>query len=282
MTQPGGGATTEWARAASGPEHARHGRSGAGWSKVPEVAALFWIVKVLTTGMGETASDYLGRTLGPIPAGAVGLVGIATLLTMQFRADRYRPWIYWSAIVMVSVFGTMAADVFHVVAGVPYTVSTVMFCAALAGVLTAWYVSEKTLSIHSIRTRRRETFYWTTVLTTFALGTAIGDLTAGTLHLGYLSSGILFAVAIAAPALSGRFAWLSPVAAFWSAYILTRPLGASFADWMGVPAGRGGVGWGTGPVTLALLVPIIALVSYLAVSRKDTPAEQRTAAGAVG
>ncbi|MEU9102428.1 hypothetical protein [Streptomyces sp. NPDC048361] len=242
----------------------------AGWSKVPQVTAVFWIVKVLTTGMGETASDYLGRTLGPIPAGGLGLVGLVVALVLQLRSDRYRPWTYWSAIVMVSVFGTMAADVVHVVAGVPYAVSAVTFAVALAAIFVAWYSSERTLSIHSIRTRRRETFYWATVLITFALGTALGDLTAGTLDLGYLTSGFLFAALIAVPALSGRFLGLNAVAAFWSAYVLTRPLGASFADWMGVPASRAGLGWGTGPVTLALIVPIVALVALLAARHRDT------------
>lgn len=247
------------------------GGPGPGWSKVPQVTALFWVVKVLTTGMGETASDYLARTLGPIPAGSLGLAGLVALLVLQFRSTRYRPWIYWSAIVMVSVFGTMAADVVHVIAGVPYTVSALAFSAGLAAILTAWYVSEGTLSIHSIRTRRRETFYWATVLATFALGTAVGDLTAGTLSWGYLPSGILFTALIAVPALSGRFLGLNAVAAFWWAYVLTRPLGASFADWMGVSTSRGGLGWGTGPVTLALIVPIVLLVGYLAISHKDTP-----------
>ncbi|MFD5737746.1 hypothetical protein ACFWIY_33800 [Streptomyces sioyaensis] len=251
------------------------GGHGPGWSKVPQVTALFWGVKVLTTGMGETASDYLGRTLGPIPAGSLGLAGLVALLILQFRSTRYRPWIYWSAIVMVSVFGTMAADVVHVVAGIPYTVSVIAFSVGLAAILTAWYVSEGTLSIHSIRTRRRETFYWATVLATFALGTAVGDLTAGTLRWGYLPSGLLFTALIAVPALSGRFLGLNAVAAFWWAYVLTRPLGASFADWMGVSTSRGGLGWGTGPVTLTLIVPIALLVGYLAISHKDTPPEQQ-------
>lgn len=250
------------------------GGHGPGWSKVPQVTALFWGVKVLTTGMGETASDYLGRTLGPIPAGSLGLAGLVALLVLQFRSTRYRPWVYWSAIVMVSVFGTMAADVVHVMAGIPYTVSVIAFSLGLAAILTAWYACEGTLSIHSIRTRRRETFYWATVLTTFALGTAVGDLTAGTLGWGYLPSGILFTALIAVPALSGRFLGLNAVAAFWWAYVLTRPLGASFADWMGVSTSRGGLGWGTGPVTLTLIVPIVLLVAYLAISHKDTPAEQ--------
>ncbi|MFH8682285.1 hypothetical protein [Streptomyces lydicus] len=246
LARPVGG---EWSRTpVPGAGHA------PGWSKVPQVTALFWGVKVLTTGMGETASDYLARTLGPIPAGGLGLAGLVALLVLQFRSTRYRPVVYWSAIVMVSVFGTMAADVVHVVAGIPYTVSVIAFSLGLAGLLTVWYASEGTLSIHSIRTRRRETFYWATVLTN-------------------LPSGLLFTALIAVPALSGRFLGLNAVAAFWWAYVLTRPLGASFADWMGVSTARGGLGWGTGPVTLALIVPIVLLVGYLAISHKDTPSE---------
>ncbi|MGP9022578.1 COG4705 family protein [Streptomyces sp. BR1] len=267
MAQPGGAATRPVGEGRHRGTVPRQGASSA-LSKVPEVTALFWVVKVLTTGVGETASDYLGRTLGPIPAGTLGLAGLVALLTLQFRAVRYRPWTYWSAIVMVSVFGTMAADVIHVVAHIPYAVSAVAFSVALAAILIAWYASEGTLSIHSIRTPRRETFYWATVLTTFALGTAVGDLTAGTLNLGYFPSGVLFAALIAVPALAGRFLGLNAVAAFWWAYVLTRPLGASFADWMGVPTTRHGLGWGTGPVTLALCVPIALLIGYLANTHK--------------
>ncbi|MEE4421411.1 hypothetical protein [Streptomyces bugieae] len=282
MAQSTGGATTlPTTGGGRGHEPLPHTGESPGWSKVPQVTALFWGVKVLTTGMGETASDYLGRTLGPIPAGCLGLAGFLLFLVLQFRATRYRPWTYWSAIVMVSVFGTMAADVVHVVAGIPYTVSAVAFTVALAALLAAWYRAEGTLSIHSVRTRRRETFYWATVLATFALGTAVGDLTAGTFHLGYLPSGVLFAALIAGPALSGRFLGLNAVAAFWGAYVLTRPLGASFADWMGVSTARGGLGWGTGPATLALTVPIVLLVGYLAISHKDTPPEQSGARHAV-
>ncbi|MEU5213029.1 hypothetical protein [Streptomyces sp. NPDC020742] len=281
MAQWTGGATTLHLGEGYGQEPLSPSGHGPGWSKVPQVTALFWVVKVLTTGMGETASDYLGRTLGPIPAGSLGLAGLVALLVLQFRTTRYRPWVYWSAIVMVSVFGTMAADVVHVIAGIPYTVSAVAFTVALAAILTAWYRTEGTLSIHSIRSRRRETFYWATVLTTFALGTAVGDLTAGTFQLGYLPSGLLFAALIAVPALSGRFLGLNAVAAFWCAYVLTRPLGASFADWMGVSTARDGLGWGTGPVTLALTVPIVLLVGYLAVSHRDTPPGRTSARSAV-
>ncbi|MEV0638396.1 hypothetical protein AB0I77_26310 [Streptomyces sp. NPDC050619] len=237
-------------------------------SKVPEVTLYFWIIKVLTTGMGETASDFLAHWLGPIPA--VGLGGIALLaaLAVQFAARRYVPWIYWTAIVMVSVFGTMAADVLHVGLGVPYTVSTPFFMAVLAAVFVLWHRGEGTLSIHSIHTRRREAFYWAAVLATFALGTAAGDLTA-TIGLGYLGSVALYAAAIAVPAVAHRWGNVSAVAAFWAAYVTTRPLGASLADWMAVSHSRGGLNLGLGPVTLSWTVAILGFVGYLAVSRKD-------------
>ncbi|SEO60282.1 Uncharacterized membrane-anchored protein [Actinacidiphila rubida] len=265
MEQSGYGNTVAAETARTGPAHRRRGAADPrAWTKVPvRITAWFWLAKVLTTGMGETTSDFLGHALNPAVAGAIGLLGLAGALLLQFRVQRYSPWIYWLAVVMVSVFGTMAADVVHVVAGVPYAVSTVAFSVLLVVVLTAWYRSEGTLSIHSISTPRRERFYWATVLTTFALGTACGDLTAGTLHLGYFSSGVLFAVAIVVPALA-RLMGLNAVAAFWWAYILTRPLGASFADWMGVPTHRGGLGWGTGPVSLALAALIVVAVGYLA------------------
>ncbi|MEU1272513.1 hypothetical protein [Streptomyces sp. NPDC005799] len=241
-------------------------------SKVPEVTVYFWVIKVLTTGMGETASDWLAHLLGPVPAVALGAVALAAALVVQFAVRRYVAWIYWTAIVMVSVFGTMAADVLHVGLGVPYLLSTPFFMAALATVFALWYGSERTLSIHSIHTRRREVFYWAAVLATFALGTAAGDLSA-TLGLGYLGSAVLYAAAIAVPALAHRGGRLNAVTAFWSAYVLTRPLGASVADWMAVGHGRGGLAWGLGPVTLAWTVAILVLVAYLAVSRKDVQSD---------
>ena len=228
----------------------------------------FWVIKVLTTGMGETASDWLAHLFGPIPAVALGGLALVAALAVQFAVRRYVAWVYWTAIVMVSVFGTMAADVLHVGLGVPYLLSTPFFLVALAAVFALWYGSERTLSIHSIRTRRREVFYWAAVLATFALGTAAGDLSA-TLGLGYLGSGVLYAAAIAVPALAHRRGILGPVTAFWSAYVITRPLGASVADWMAVSRARGGLGWGLGPVTLAWTAAILVLVAYLAVSRKD-------------
>ncbi|MFJ5228577.1 hypothetical protein ACIQBJ_01645 [Kitasatospora sp. NPDC088391] len=222
------------------------------WSKVPEVTAGFWTVKVLTTGLGETASDWLARTLGPVPAVAGAAVLLAAALLAQARADRYRPAVYWTAVVLVSVFGTMAADVAHVALGVPYAVSAAVFALVLAAVFALWRRTGGTLAVAEVRGGRREVWYWAAVLTTFALGTAVGDLTAATLGWGYLASGGLFAALIAVPALGHRAFGLPPVPAFWWAYVLTRPLGASFADWAGVGPARGGLGLGTGPVSLVL------------------------------
>lgn len=239
------------------------------WSKVPQVTVVFWVIKILTTGMGETTSDFLAHTIDP--AIAVGIVGLvfAASIGLQFLVRRYVPVVYWFAVVMVSVFGTMAADVLHVGFGVPYAVSTVSFAAGLAAIFGIWYRFERTLSIHSIHTWRREAFYWAAVLATFALGTAAGDLTANTFHLGYLVSGIVFAVVITIPAVAHWRFGMSPVLAFWFAYVTTRPLGASFADWLGVPPSRGGVDLGTGLVSLTLGLMIAALVGYLAITHKD-------------
>jgi uncharacterized membrane-anchored protein len=237
--------------------------------KVPQVTALFWVIKVLTTGMGETASDFLAHTMDPPIAVGLGLLGLAAGLAIQLRSRRYRAATYWFAVVMVSVFGTMAADVLHVGLGVPYIVSTVGFAIALTAILSLWYVTERTLSIHTVTAGRRELFYWATVLATFALGTAAGDLTAVTFGWGYLLSGFIFAAAIAVPAIAFRAGKMGAVAAFWTAYVITRPLGASFADWMGVSHARGGLALGTGPVTVAWAALIVALVAYLAVTRAD-------------
>lgn len=239
-------------------------------STVPTVSVLFWVAKVLTTGMGETTSDFLVKSIDPIVAVAFGAVAFAAAIVLQFAVTRYIPWVYWLAVAMVSVFGTMAADVTHIVLGVPYAVSTVVFALVLALIFVFWFRSERTLSIHSIVTRRRGGFYWATVLATFALGTAAGDLTATTLHLGYLGSGVAFAVVIAVPAIAFRLRLISAVFAFWFAYVVTRPLGASFADWMGVAASRGGLNWGTGPVSAVLAVLIAVCVAVISVRDAKT------------
>ena len=243
-------------------------------TKVPVVTAWFWAVKILTTGMGEATSDYLVHTINPVIAVGIGAAALVIALTVQLAIRRYVAAVYWLAVTMVAVFGTMEADVLHVALGIPYAVSTGGFAVALAVIFAVWHAAEKTLSIHSIRTRRRELFYWATVMATFALGTAAGDLTAYTVGLGFLASGVMFTVVITLPLLGYRLLRLSPVAMFWFAYIVTRPLGASYADWLGVPRDLGGEGFGRGPVSLVLTVIIAALVGYLAVTRRDSPAPQ--------
>ncbi|HVC69593.1 MAG TPA: hypothetical protein VNC61_04935 [Acidimicrobiales bacterium] len=238
--------------------------------KVPEVTAYFWMTKILTTAMGESTSDYLVHRLDPVLAVGLGAIGLAISLVMQFRVRRYVPWIYWLAVAMVAVFGTMAADVIHIKFRVSYVESTTFLTSVLAIVFVSWFATERTLSIHSITTPRREVFYWLTVVATFALGTAAGDMTAMTMHLGYLVSGLLFVGLIAVPGVAYRLG-LNEVVAFWFAYILTRPLGASFADWLGKPHLVGGLALGDGPVSLGFAILIVVLVRYLTVADPSTP-----------
>ncbi len=242
--------------------------------KVPEVTIFFWITKLLTTGMGEVFSDYIVKTLTPVIGVAVALIVLILSLILQFKVRKYVPSIYWLVVVMISVFGTVAADVVHVGLGVPYVISTVFFAVSLAIIFMIWYKREKTLSIHSIYTRRREILYWSVVMGTFALGTAAGDMTASTMHLGYFSSGILFTVLLAIPVIGRKFFKLNEIFSFWFAYIMTRPVGASFSDWSSVSQKHGGLGFGGGPVTLVLSIIIIILVGYLSFSKKDVKNEQ--------
>jgi uncharacterized membrane-anchored protein len=242
--------------------------------RVPEITLYFWIIKGLSTALGEATSDYLVHVLHPVPAVLLGFVCFLFALGLQFSRRRYLAWAYWLAVCMVGVFGTMAADVLHVGFGVPYYASSALYGVALAAVFVTWQKSEKTLSIHSIDSFSREAFYWAAVVATFALGTAVGDLTAVTFHLGYLLSGLLFAAVIAIPALGyWRFHW-NAIFAFWFAYVITRPLGASFADWMGKPTSARGLGWGEGPVSLGFAVIIAVLVAYLSVTHKDVQGER--------
>jgi len=253
------------------PDTLAPGPASRALSKVPEVTAYFWIVKALTTGMGESTSDYLVHRLVPEIAVVLGGIGLVVALIVQFKARKYVAWTYWLAVAMVGVFGTMCADVLHVGLGIPYIASTIFYAVVLAVIFRTWYLSEGTLSIHSIYTRRREAFYWATVLATFALGTAAGDLTAVTFGLGYFASGLLFTAVIAVPAIGyWRFGW-NAVFSFWFAYVVTRPLGASFADWLAVSKERGGLALGTGPVSLVLAGLIACFVAYLSVTRKDVP-----------
>ncbi|MDE2588788.1 MAG: hypothetical protein KGL95_03895, partial [Patescibacteria group bacterium] len=218
--------------------------------KVPEVTVFFWIIKLLSTAMGESTSDFMVHKMDPVIAVVIGAIGFGIAMALQLRVKKYVAWIYWLAVTMVAIFGTMAADVVHIVLGVPYLFSTICFAIALTIILSVWFKVEHTLSIHSITNLRRELFYWLTVITTFALGTALGDMTAVTLNLGYLDSGILFAVLFVLPLVAYKFLKVNEVLVFWAAYIVTRPLGASFADWFGRTTDLGGIGFGTGKTSL--------------------------------
>ena len=213
--------------------------------------------------MGEATSDYLVTHLNPYLAVSLGAAGFLAALLLQFAVNRYIVWIYWLLVVMVSIFGTMTADVVHIVLGVPYVLSFSFFAVVLALTFASWRYFEKTVSIHSITTRRREIFYWAAVIATFALGTAAGDMTASTFNLGYSGAALmftaLFAMAIIAYA---RLGW-NEVFTFWLAYVLTRPMGASFADWFDKPGSMGGLGYGDGLVSLVLSALIVVVVVYL-------------------
>jgi uncharacterized membrane-anchored protein len=248
--------------------------------KVPELTVYFWVIKVLTTGMGETTSDFFVHRYNPYVVVVLGAAALAVSLIWQLSIRQYDAWPYWLAVSMVAVFGTMAAGILHVYLGVPYIFSATIYAVSLAVIFGLWYLSENTLSVHSIYTRRRELFYWAAVLATFAMGTAVGDMTAVSFHLGFLASGILFAFVIAIPAVAYGLFGLNEIVAFWFAYIITRPLGASFADWLAVPASQGGLNLGKGTISIALWILIIVFVTYMAVSHADVAATQRADASA--
>jgi uncharacterized membrane-anchored protein len=243
---------------------------------VPEIILMFWVVKLLTTAGGEAASDYLA--LGSHAVGAVVETGLLAIgLVWQFRVRRYIAAAYWFLAYAIATFGTGVADTLHLTFGLSYAETSILWAVVLAGVFIAWYRTEGTLSIHSIVTRRREMFYWSTVFATFALGTALGDFTANSLGLGYLASIALFAVAIAIPAVAWRMG-LNPVVAFWWAYVLTRPLGASIADYVGKARSLSGAGFGEGRTAVIVTLAVVVGVAILTVTRSDIqrPAGQET------
>ncbi len=246
----------------------RHSRAQPLAAKVPEITALFWVLKLLTTGMGEAMSDFLGSVSVPLAA-FVGLGGVWYALRLQLRAREYRAPVYWFAVMMVAIFGTMAADGVHIGTSAPYAVTTAFYAIVVAAVFYVWYRREGTLSIHSITTRSREEYYWAAVLATFALGTAAGDLTATSLNLGFFGSVLLFGAVIAVPAIGWWRAKLNPIVAFWAAYIVTRPLGASFADWFAKPPSKTGLGLGDGTVSAIALLVFVGLVAYVAATKRD-------------
>jgi uncharacterized membrane-anchored protein len=237
-------------------------------AKVPEIIFLFWVIKILTTAGGEVTSDYL-KTFGNIGGGGIEVGLFVIGLVLQFGTRRYRAVAYWFLAYAIAIFGTGVADFLHLDVGIPYSGTTVLWAVVLAAIFWVWDRNEGTLSIHSITTRRREAYYWATVFATFALGTALGDYTATALSLGYLGSGILFGAVILIPA----FAWwklgLNEVGAFWFAYVVTRPLGASFADYVSKPHSLSGVNFGNGQTAVGLTLIVAVLVLYLAIARPD-------------
>jgi uncharacterized membrane-anchored protein len=252
-------------------------------NKVPEVTAYFWIIKVLATTVGETAADFLNTKLhfGLGGTTAVMSVVLAVVLVVQFRLNRYLPAVYWLAVVLISVVGTLVTDNLVDNLGVSLEVTTVVFAVALAVTFAVWYAKEKTLSIHTICTTRREAFYWLAVLFTFALGTAAGDLTAEGLDLGYWRSALLFGATIAVVFVAHRVFKLNAVLAFWIAYVLTRPLGASVGDYLSQDRDAGGLGLGTVVTSAIFLLTILGVVVYLTVTGKDRT-EARRAEGTRG
>jgi uncharacterized membrane-anchored protein len=240
-------------------------------NKVPEITVYFWIIKILATTVGETAADYLNSTIG------IGLTGTTLIMTgflivaliAQFSLRSYVPFVYWLSVVLISVVGTLFSDNLVDNYGIGLPATTVAFAIALAVVFALWYRSERTLSIHSIVTTRREAFYWLAVLFTFALGTSAGDLTAERLAVGYWQSAVLFAALIAATFIAHVRFGADAILTFWIAYILTRPLGASIGDYLSQPTADGGLGLGTTVTSIMFLVVILAVVAYLSITKAD-------------
>jgi len=234
-------------------------------NKVPEVTLVFWILKILATTVGETAADVLSTTfkLGTVNTSYVMGALLLISLVFQFRAKRYVPAIYWVVVVFISVVGTLISDNLVDNLGVPLSTTSIIFAVALIAVFVFWYLTERTLSVHTIFTRRRELFYWAAILFTFSLGTSAGDLLSERLGLGYALSGVMFGAAIAIIYATYRFRWMNEVLAFWLAYILTRPLGASMGDLLTAAKDEGGLGIGTIPVSVVFLLIIVVLVIYL-------------------
>lgn len=249
------------------------GLARRGALRVPQITAAFWVIKGLSTALGESTSDYSVHAVAPQLAVIAGFAFFVVALALQFKTGRYNRWRYWFAVAMVGVFGTMAADVLHVALGVPYMASTILYALALAAVFFEWHTNEGTLSIHTVDSPRREAFYWATVVATFAMGTALGDFTSITVRMGYFPSAILFGALILIPAVGYRWLRWNPIACFWIAYVLTRPLGASIADGLGKPRRDHGLGLGAGPVAGAFAALMVLGVWYLSLTRSDVQPE---------
>lgn len=240
-------------------------------NKVPQVSIFFWFIKIMATTVGETAADFLNVNLHFGLTGTSIVMGgiLFTFLIIQLKTRQYIPWIYWVTVVLLSVFGTLLTDNLVDNFGVSLQTCTAIFGGALLTTFAAWYAVEKTLSIHSIDTTRREFFYWAAILFTFALGTAAGDLAAEGLHLGYANSVLIFGAMIAAVALLHYIFKFNAIASFWVAYILTRPFGASCGDLLSKPFSEGGYGMGTTGTSIIFLVAILGMVVNLSMSENE-------------
>ena len=240
------------------------------FNRVPKVTVDFWLIKLMAVTMGETAADYLAVNMGLGLVGTAGIMGavLAVALYFQFAQKKYIPSFYWAAVVLISVVGTLITDCLIDIFGIPLTTTTIVFTGLLAATFAVWYASEKTLSIHTIFTTKRESFYWLAILFTFALGTAAGDLVAEHFALGYLVTGLLFCAIIAAFAFGYYVMKFNAILMFWLAYIFTRPLGASFGDLLSQPVDYGGLGFGTIITSVIFLSAIIAIVAYMTFTRE--------------
>jgi uncharacterized membrane-anchored protein len=245
--------------------------SPTGQNRVPEVSVDFWLIKLMAVTMGETAADYLAVNLGlGLTVTSLMMASVLVLaLILQFAQKRYVPPVYWTAVVLISVVGTLVTDNLVDNFGVALQTTAIAFTILLALTFALWYASEKTLSIHSIFTTKREAFYWLAILFTFALGTAVGDLVAEVFALGYLTTGILFGAIIGAIAVAFYVFKANAILCFWLAYILTRPLGASFGDLLSQPVEYGGLGFGTIVTSVLFLGAIVGLVIYMTFRHKS-------------
>jgi uncharacterized membrane-anchored protein len=237
-------------------------------AKVPEIIFLFWVVKILTTAGGEVTSDYL-KKYGNFGGGGTEVALFVIALVLQFATRRYRAFAYWFLAYAIAIAGTGFSDFLHLDVHIPYAGTTLLWAVILVAAFWIWYRSEGTLSIHSITTQRREGFYWIVVFATFALGTALGDFTATSLGMGYLVSGIFFFGVILLPAVAWWRFGLNSITAFWTAYVVTRPLGASFSDWISKPSSITGLGFGNGRTAIVFAVAVFIAVTYLAIARPD-------------
>ncbi|MEV0786195.1 hypothetical protein AB0I52_25210 [Streptomyces sp. NPDC050423] len=265
------------------PPASDSGTARVPWNKVPEITAYFWVIKVLCTTVGETAADFLDGQLGMGLTGTSLVMSVLLIVALiaQLRTSAYRPAIYWLVVVLVSIVGTLITDNLTDNLGVPLQTTTAVFAVALTAAFLIWFTSEGTLSIRRVDSARREAFYWVAVLLTFALGTAVGDLLAEQLSLGYWVAALLFGLAIAAVALARYAMGLGAVLSFWTVYVLTRPLGASVGDYLSQPADEGGLALGTVMTSVLFLVVILALVVFLAVSRRDVTEREQVSRPAV-